>query len=319
MLTTRIAAGVLSSFLVWAASEVAAQAFPNKPIRILAGVSGGNNDVLSRILSQGISEPLGQPLIVENRPGGYATETVAKAQPDGYTLLSQGQSMWLASYMRENVPWNMTDFTPITIQTQGPNILVVNPAVPVNSVKELIALAKAKPGALNYSLGGAGTAVHLAAELFKAMADVNIVGIPYKGGGPISINAVIAGECQLSFPTAAGVSSFLKTGKLRALAITSAQPSPLNPGLPTMAASGVPGYESVNMTGIFAPAKTPAAVIRRLNQEIVRVLNKSDVKERIANFGAEVVGNAPEQAAAMIKADMARLGKVIKDAGIREE
>ena len=319
MLIPRVVAGMLwVGLMVLGTSVVSGQAYPNKPVRILTNEPGAGNDVMARILAQGISEPLGQPVIVENRPGLFSTEIVAKAQHDGYTLLYQGQSMWLSSYMRDKVLWNFSDFSSITILYQGPNILVVHPSLPANSVKELIALAKTKPGVLNYSAGTRGSAVHLAAELFKSMAGLNIVGIAYKGGAAAT-NALMAGEVQVSFPTATGVTPFLKSGKLRALAVTSAQPSALFPGLPTVAASGLPGYESVVLTAMFAPAKTPVTIIRRLNQEIVRALNKADVKEKLANVGTDVIGNSPEQAAAIIKAEMARMGKVIKDAGIRVE
>jgi tripartite-type tricarboxylate transporter receptor subunit TctC len=194
----------------------------------------------------------------------------------------------------------------------------VHPALPVNSIKELIALAKAKPGALNYASGGVGTTPHLAAELFKAMAGVNIVHIPYKGAGP-AISDLIGGQVQLMFPNAAAVGPHLKSGKLRALAVTSSQPTALVPGLPTVAASGLPGFSSVLIVGMFVPAKTPATLINRLNQEIVRVLNNPEVKEKLFNTGSDVVGSSPEQFAAAIKSEVARLGKVIKDVGIKAE
>ena len=221
--------------------------------------------------------------------------------------------------MQGNVPWDaIRDFSPITLATSQPSILAVHPSLPVKSVKELIALAKSKPGALNYSVGASGTAQHFAAELFKVMAGVNIVMINYKGGGPAT-NALIAGEVQVSFVSAASAAPFVKSGRLRALAVTSAQPSMLAPGLPTVAASGLPGYESVTLAGIYAPAKTPTAIINRLNQEFVRVLNGADVKEKLLNSGVEAAGNSPEQFAATIKADMTTVGKLIKDAGIRAE
>ena len=234
--------GILSaSVMALGASLVFGQAYPSKPIRILSNQPGAGNDIVARIVAQGMSEPLGQPVIVENRPGVYSTENAAKAQPDGYSLLCQGQSMWLSPYLRNNVPWKFTDFSAITILMQGPLILVVHPSLPVKSVKELIALAKAKPGVLNYSAGTRGSAVHLAAELFNLLACVKIVGIPYKGG-TVATNALIAGEVQVSFPTATGVTQFLKSGKLRALAVTSAQPSVLYPDFPTIIAPAPPPF-----------------------------------------------------------------------------
>jgi len=192
----------------------------------------------------------------------------------------------------------------------------VHPSVPVKSVKELVAMAKAKPGALNYSSPGNGTTQHLAMELFKSMAGVNIVHVPYKGGAP-SIAALLGGEAQLTITDVANVGTHGKAGKLRALAVTSAQPSVLAPGLPTIAASGVPGYEAVSMTGMFAPAKTPDAIIKRLNQEAVRVLNQPDVKEKFLTAQVEVVASLPEQFAAIIKSEIAKMGKVIKDADLK--
>ena len=202
--------------------------------------------------------------------------------------------------------------------TRSPSVLVVHPAVAAKSVKELIALARASPGELNYASGPTGVSNHLAAELFKAMAGVNLVRIPYKGGGP-AVNALIAGEVQVSFPSAAGVTQHIRSGRLRALAITSAQPSVLFPELPTLAASGLAGYESEGLAGVFAPAKTPAVLINRLNQEIVRCLDRTDVREKFLKAGLETVGSSPQEFGAKIKSEITRLGKVIKDAGIRSE
>ena len=195
-------------------------------------------------------------------------------------------------------------------------MLVVHPSVPANSVKELIALAKAKPGALNFSTGGAGGTGHLAGELFKAMAGVNIVWVPYKSGSQ-AILALMGGETQMTFAGAEAVIPHVKSGKLRALAVTSAQPSALVPGTPTVAATGLPGYEMTGMTGVFAPAQTPAPIINRLNQEIVLVLNRAEVKEKFLTLGVEIITSSPAQFASAIKADMDRLGKLIKDAGIK--
>ena len=315
-----IVVGILSVSLIALGAGVASgQPYPYKPIRIMANEAGGGNDFVARMVAQALSASVGQPVIVENRPNIISTVTVAKAEPDGYTLLSQGQSVWIGPLMRDHVPYDpVKSFAPITIMMGAPLILVVTPAFPVQSVKELIALAKAKPGALNYSAATRGSAVHLAPELFKSMAGVDIVYVAYNSTAP-ALAALLAGQVQLSFPTAPSAGPLLKAGKLKALAVTSAQPSVLVPGVPTMAASGLPGYELLNYTGMFAPAKTPVTIIRRLNQEVVRALNQSDIKEKLANTGAEVVGSSPEQAASVIKSDMARLGKVIKDAGIRAD
>ena len=294
------------------------QDYPNKPIRILTSEAGGAGDVAARMIAQGISGPLGQQVIVDNR-GIIAGEMTAKAPPDGYTLLYYGSTVWLVPFLRDTVPYDpVKDFAPITLANKQAAVLVVHPAVPVNSVKELIELAKAKPGALNYGSGPAGSPNHLQAELFKSMAGVNIVRIPYKGIAP-ALNDLIAGQLQLMFPSASSVTPHIKSGRMRALAVTSAQPSPMLPGLPSIAGSGLPGYESVFMLGMFAPARTPAAIITRVNQEVVKVLNRTDVKEKFFGMGTESVGSTPEAFAAAIREDMTSMGKVIKDAGIRED
>ena len=295
------------------------QAYPNKPIRITTTESGGGSDFIARMIAQGITGPLGQPVIVENRGGGatISGEIVAKATPDGYTLMVAAGTLWIGTLLRKTSYDPVKDFSPITLAVSTPNILVVHPSV-ANSVKELIALAKAKPGQLNYGSGATGASSHLAAELFKSMAGVNIVRIPYKGSGP-AVNAVIGNEVQMMFPNGALVVGHAKTGRLKALAVTSAEPSSVLPDLPTVAASGLPGYESELHTGIFAPAKTPAAIVKRLNQEAVRYLRTPEAKDGfMKSGGSEVVASTPEQFGAKIKSEMVRLGKVIKEAGIRE-
>ena len=298
------------------AGAVFGQAYPNKPIRIVTGPVGGGSDFSARLIAQGISGPLGQPVIVENRSAYMGPVIVAKAPPDGYTIVHAGSLLWLLPYMQDNVP-SEKDFSPITVTQIAPNILVVNPSLPVKSVKELIALAKAKPGALNYSSSASGTASHLSAELFKYMAGVNIVRIAYKGNG-LAVRALVTGEVQFGFPSSGSSGPLIKSGQLRALAVTTARPSALYPDLPTVA-DGLPGYEMTNITGLLVPAKTPAPLIRRLNQEIVRVLSSADVKEKILSTGVEAATNSPEEFAAAIKLDKARLGKVIKEGRIRAE
>jgi len=298
-----------------------AQTYPNKPIRMVTVAPGGSADFATRLIAQGLSMSFGQQVVVENQGGAsgvIAAQTLAKALPDGYTLGLFGSGIWTLPLM-QSAPYDpMRDFSPITIAARSPNILVVHPSVPVKSVKELIVLAKARPGELNYAAGITGSANELAAELFKAMADVNMVRINYKGAGPALID-LVGGHVQLMFATAASVAPHLKSGRLRALAITSAAPSALAPNLPTVAASGLPGYESVAMHSIFAPAATSAPIISRLNDEIVRVLKTAVVNEKFLNAGVEVVGSTPEQLTATMKSEMVRLGKVIKGAGIRAE
>ncbi len=314
-----VGVGTLNS-LVCGAFAAAPQDFPSKPIRMVVSGVAGSSNITARLIAPGLSDMMGQQVVVDGREGGViVNDLVAKAQPDGYTLLLNGSAMWLLPYMRSNVPYDpVKDFAPVTLAVSAPNILVVHPTVAARTVKEFIALAKAKPGELNCATGNAGTSNHLAAELFKAMTGTNFVRIPYKGAAP-AITDLLGGQVQLMFASASSVAAHIKSGKLRALAVSSMHQTPLAPGLPTIAASGVPGYESVAIFGVLAPAKTPVAIVRRLNQEIVRVLGMPDVRERFFNAGSEVVASTPEQFGTAIKYEMSRMGKVIKDAGIRDE
>lgn len=307
----------LVALLVLCAGPLSGQDYPNKSIRVVTVEPGGTPDLISRLVGLGIAGNLGQPVVIDNRVGLIGIEIVSKAPPDGYTLAVNGSNLWILPFLRTRTAWDpVRDFAPITLVTRAPNVLVVHPSVPVKSVEELIALAKSSPGKLNYGTGGPGSSNHLAAELFKAMAGVNIVCINYKGTGP-SINGLIGGEVQVMFAGLGPAGPHMKSGKLRPLAVTTARPSALVPGVPTIA-SFLPGYESTVQTGMFAPAKTPVGIINRLNQEVVQILDKTDVKERLFNLGIEPIGNSPAEFAAIIKADMARMGKVIKDAGIHD-
>jgi tripartite-type tricarboxylate transporter receptor subunit TctC len=226
--------------------------------------------------------------------------------------------LWLAPFLRDNVNYDpIRSFSPVILIVNTPSVLVVHPSVAANSVKELIALAKAKPGTLNYGAGGPGTAPHLMAELFKIMAGVDIVRVPYKGVG-FAVTDLLAGQVQVVFVTASAVAQHIKSGRLRALGVTSAQPSALNPGLPPIAAT-LPGYEAAAMFGLFAPARTPAAIVNRLNREIAAALARPEIKEKFISAGIETSGGPPEQFAATIKSEMDRMGKVIKAAGIRAD
>ena len=311
---------VFASTLFLAASLAFAQTFPGKVIRIVTSEAGGSNDIVSRLIAQGISGPLGQPVIVENRAGGsIAGETVLKAAPDGHTLLYYGNALWILPLMRKDVPYDVPrDFAPITLTATSPNVLVVHPSLPVKSVKELVALAKARPGEINYASAASGSATHLAGELFKYLAGVNIVRIAYKGNGP-AINDLLGGHVQVMFAPAGAMAPLVKTGRLRALAVTNAHPSEAYPALPTISAAGVSGYEAETIYGMWAPAKAPGAVVSRLNQEVVRVLTQPDIKAKLFNIGLEVVANSPEQFAATIKSDIARMEKLVRETGIRAE
>ena len=308
-----------AAVLVLAAGEAHGQAYPSKPVRVVTSAPGGGSDMVSRLLAQGLTNSIGQQVLVDNRGGGtVAGDAVARSPADGYTLLYYGSALWILPLMRKDVPYDpQRDFAPISWVSRQPNVLVVHPSLPVKSVEELVALAKARPGALNYSAGGTGSSGHMAAELFKHLAKLDIVRINYKGQGPAT-NDVVSGQVQLTFGTAASVMPHVKSGRLRALAVSSAQPSALVPGLPTVAASGVPGYESEQMSGLFAPAKTPPSVLAYLNRETVKTLNRQEVKDRVFQSGAEIVASTPEQFGAKIREEVARIGKLVEAVGIRD-
>jgi tripartite-type tricarboxylate transporter receptor subunit TctC len=314
----RFAAGILPlGLMVFCAGVASGQNYPDKPIRVLTTTAGGPNDLASRLIAEGVMGSLGQRMIIENR-AIIGVEIAAKAPPDGYTLLHYTNVLWLMPLFRDGVPWDpVRDFSPITLTMTQPNIVVVHPSVPVTSIRELIALAKARPGELNYASSSTGATNHVAAELFKSMAGVSILRVNYKGGGP-AVNDLIAGHVHVMFGSAGVVAPHTKTGRLRALAVTSAEPTALAPGLPTVAAAGLPGYESSQLTGMLAPAKTPTAIIHRLNQEITRALQRADAKERLFSIGIEASPCSPEEFAATIKSEMAKMEKVIKDSGLRE-
>jgi tripartite-type tricarboxylate transporter receptor subunit TctC len=309
---------VAAGAMAW--SDAGGQTFPSKPLRVLTSEPGGGNDFAARIIAQSLSASLAQQVIVDNRGGGggvIAADMVAKAPPDGHTLLFYGANIWLMPFLRSGVPYDpIRDFAPVSLATRAPGLLVVHPSLPVRSAKELIALARARPGQLNYSAGGTGSATQMASELFKSMARVDITKVSYKGNGP-AIIALAAGEVQLAFATPGSVAPYIKAGRLRPLAVTTLEPSPLLPGLPTIASSGLPGYEMVSIVGMFAPSATPEPVVRLLNREIARTLASPAVKERFLSVGVEPVGSTPEEFGAKVKSEMDRLGPVIRRAGMR--
>jgi tripartite-type tricarboxylate transporter receptor subunit TctC len=294
-----IASGVL---LTGAGGSAAlAQDYPVKPIRFLTGGLGGTNDIVSRAVAQGLT-----------------AEVVAKAAPDGYTVVVIGSSFWTLPLLQKVSYDPVKNFAPITIAVRAPSILAVHPSVPAKSVKELIALAKAKPGSLAYASTSVGGPLHIAGEMFKSMAGVDILNVPYKSLGT-AITDTVSAQVQVIFATAIALAPQLEPGRLRALAVTSNQPSPLTPGLPTVSATGLPGFELTSPQALFVPAGTPASIIVRLNQETVRILNQPANREMFARAGVEVVGSSPEELGAYVKADMAKLARLIKVAGIRVE
>jgi tripartite-type tricarboxylate transporter receptor subunit TctC len=316
VLKSRFTAWLLPLGLM-AAGAAGGQPFPERPIRVVTSGSGGGLDLAARIIGPSLSAGLGQTIVVDNRTSGMIPgDIVSKAPSDGYTLLFYGSTFWTGPLLQKAPYDPVRDFAPISLTNRSPNVLSVHPGVAANSVKELIAFAKTRPGALNYGASGSGAPNHLAAELFKSMAGVDIVRISYKASGA-AINSLISGEIQMMFVPAATVAPHLKSGRLRALAVTSAEPSQLAPNLPTIAASGLPGYESVSLYALFAPARTPAAIIRRLNQEVVRALHQQEVRDKLFASGLESVGSTPEQLAVTLKSEMTRIGKLIREAGIK--
>ena len=307
-----------ASLLLLAAGVASAQNFPTRPLRIITADTGSTNDLVARLIAQGLTGNLGQQVIVENRGGAsglIAAQALVKSPPDGYTLLLYSSALWIGPLLQDPSANPIRDFAPITLAASSPNLLAVHPSLPVKSVKDLIALAKRRPGELNYGSSSLGSSNHLGAELFKSMAKVNIVRVNYKGGGG-ALSALMAGEVQLMFVTSGLVSGHLKSGRLRALGICSLEPSTLYPGMPTVAASGLPGFESGSIYGTFAPPKTPETLVNRLNQEIVRAINQSEIKERFFSIGVEGIGNSTAQFATSIKSDIAGMTRLIKEASI---
>jgi tripartite-type tricarboxylate transporter receptor subunit TctC len=318
MLARRLVTGIVSAaLLVLLGTEtVYGQLQPKKPIRIVTSGLGGGTDFVARQVANALTTSLGQQVLVENRGSSVIPgEIVANASPDGHTLLfTSGGILWVLPFFQK-VPYDpVKDFSPVALSGSFPSLLVINASVPANSVKELIALAKAKPGALNSVMTAQGGSAHLSAELFKSMAGVKIVPVPYKDTGT-AITDLVSGQVQLFFSASGPVMPHVKSGKLKALAVTSAKTSALFPDMPTVAAS-LPGYDMEAVYCIFAPPHTPAAIISRLNHEIVRVLSQADVKQRLLAAGIEPRSSSPAELGALRKSDMARMGKLIKDAGI---
>jgi tripartite-type tricarboxylate transporter receptor subunit TctC len=312
---------LLAALCVLNMSTAWCQRYPNKPVRVVTSEPGGSNDFVARTISQAVTPALGQQFVVDNRggaSGAFAGQLVAKSLPDGYTLLLYSSGFWVLPLLQD-MPYDpVRDFSPVILIAKSPNLLVVHPSLPVVTVKELVAMAKSTPGRLNYASGGLGTTLHLSAELFKSMAGVDIVHVPYKGAGP-ALNSLIAGQVQLMFATAGGAIPHVRAGKLKALAVTTIQPSPLLTGLPTLSESGLTGYDSGTSYGVWAPARTADSVIRALNQAVMRCITSQETKERLLNAGLTIIGGSPKEFAVGIVSEMAVWRKVIKDAGIRIE
>ena len=293
------------------------QDYPSQPIRMLGSSPGGSADTVMRLIEPALRRALGQPVIVDNRSTILLGELGAKAPPDGYTMIVVGTSFFTGHLLRDTNWDPIRDFLPVTLACAGPSVLVVHPSVPAKSIKELIALAQVRPGEINYATGAPGSTAHLATELLKAMAGgIKLTWVPYKDNGP-GLRSVIAGETQMMITNMPGIEPLIKAERVRALAVTSAKPSPLLPGVPAMADAGVPGYEALSVDGMVVPARTPAAIVNRLNQEIVRALNEPNTKQTLFRSGVVVVASTPEEFGSFMKSSVAKWGKVIKEAGIR--
>ena len=302
-------------------SSALAQAYPNRPIRyIVPQAPGGSSDTLARMITQRVGEGLGQTLVVDNRPGAtgvIGAEAVARANPDGHTLLQVATSHATNPAMQAKLPYDtVRDFTPISLLSQQPNLWLAHPTLPVRNIKELIAYAKSKPRELNFASSGTGGSQHLAGELLKGMASIEMTHIPYKGSPPALID-LLAGRVPLMTSTMPPALPHIKSGKVRVLAVTSAKRSPALPDVPTAAESGVPGYEAIAWQGLVAPAGTPRPVVARINSEFVKVLKQPDITAKLAEQGYETVASTPEWFAQYIKSEVVKWTRVIKAAGLK--
>jgi tripartite-type tricarboxylate transporter receptor subunit TctC len=306
-----------------AGGDAHAQSYPARNIRfIVPQQPGGQNDIQARLIAQRLGDALGQPVVIDNRPGAGGAvgfELAAQTPPDGYMLALGSISTLAVIPMMPRKPRYdvLKDFAPVTLISKSPYIVVVHPAVPVKSIKELVALAKARPGALTYASSGTGTGVHLTTEMFKLTAGIDMVHVPYKGSAPATI-ALLSGEAAVMFNNVISAMPHVRTGKLRALAVTSSGRSHAAPQVPTIAESGYRGFEAGSWQGIVVRAGTPPEIVTRLNREIVRILNMPDVKDAIVRDGNDVVADSPQEFTAFIRSEMDKLGKVIKAAGVTE-
>jgi len=297
-------------------------AYPTRPVRLVVPFpAGGTTDILARAVGQKLTEAWGQPVVIDNRPGAagnIGSELVAKSAPDGYTLLmgTVGTHAINASLYARMPYDHVKDFVPVILVAGVPNVLVVNPAVPVNSVQDLIAYAKANPGKLNFASSGSGTSIHLAGELFKTMAGVQMTHIPYKGSSP-ALQDLAGGQVQLMFDNLPSALALIKGGKLRAVAVTSTTRAAAIPDVPTVAESGLPGFEASSWFGILAPAGTPAPIVAKINGDVAKWLASPEAKEKLLSQGANAVGGTPEDFAKHIHAETAKWAKVVKESGAK--
>jgi tripartite-type tricarboxylate transporter receptor subunit TctC len=322
---------IVPRFLLWSAvfsvcatsTALAQGAYPNKPIRLIVPFApGGSNDIMARIIGQKIGENVGQTVIIDNRGGAsgiIGTDIAAKAAPDGYTLLMMSLTLAVNPSLFKKLPYDTDkDLLPVSLVASAPLILVVHPSLPVKTLKDFIAHAKANPGKLNFGSGGPGTTPHLAGEMLKSMAGLQMTHVPYKGGGP-ALADLMGGQLQLMLENIPSTLPHVKSGKLRVLALSGLKRSPLVPEVPTLDEAGLRGYEIVGWNGLFLPASTPNAIVARLHTETVKALALPDIKDRLSGMGAEGVGNTPAQFGAFVKTEIKKWAQVVRDAGLRVE
>jgi tripartite-type tricarboxylate transporter receptor subunit TctC len=303
---------------------VHAQAFPAKTVRFISGfAAGGGNDIMARLLAQKLAEPWGQQVVVDNRPGAntiVAMQILAAAPPDGHTIFMASTTLAINASLYSKLPYDtVADFTPIGIAARAPLVLVVNDSLPARTLRELIALAKARPGQLSFGSSGAGNSTHLVPEMFKTAAGIDMVHIAYKGTG-IALIDVMSGQIPLAFSGILPALPHIRSGKLRGLAVTTSQRSPAAPEMPTIAESGLPGFEATEWFGIIGPARMPKDVVTRINSDLARIVKLPDLQERLVRDGATPAGDmTPEQFAAHVKAEIAKWGKAVRDSGARAD
>ena len=318
----KVAVWITGIALATLATLAHAQAWPSKPIKwVVPFAPGGTTDILARTVGEKLALALGQPVIIENKPGaggGLGADFTAKAAPDGYTIMGGTISTHaINASLYKNLPYDpVKDFVAITLIARVPNMLVINPAVPAKDVKELIALLKASPNKYSFASSGNGTSQHLSGELFKSMSGTDMQHIPYKGSPP-ALQDVMGGQVTMTFDNITTAWPLAKAGKLRALAVTTAKRSSIAPDVPTLAESGLPGFEVGSWQGVFAPAGTPPEIVKRLNAEIVKALNLPDVREKLSGLGAEIVADSPEEFSALVKAEVVKWADVVKKSGAK--
>ena len=315
---------VLIAAALFAGAAIAATAYPDRPVRLMLPFPpGGPSDIVGRMFAQKLGESFGQQVVIDNRGGAAGTiacEIAKNAAPDGYTLLQATVgTMSINPGLYQKLPYEpLRDFAPISLLTETPYLLIVNPNVPAKSVKELVALAKSQPGKMNFASGGVGTGNHFSGELFRMLAGIDVVHIPYKGSG-VGMNDVLAGQVQMMFINLLPAMPFVANGRLRGLGVTSAKRSIAAPDIPTIAESGFAGYQSTSWHGIVAPAKTPAPILRQLHAELAKITQQPDVKKRMAGQGTDVIGSTPEEFRKVIQTESVKWANVIKTAGIKPE